>query len=57
MSESRTRRAAARGVLGIFFAVLGAGFVLDGNWWWGGGIVMGIGGWLLATCASVDSLS
>jgi hypothetical protein len=35
-------------VLGVFFVLLGAGVVLDGDWTWRGGTVMLVGAALLA---------
>lgn len=39
----------ASGVFGVFFVLLGAGLVLDGDWLWRGTAVMSIGACLLAT--------
>lgn len=41
--------ASARGIFGVFFIVLGAGVILDGDWWWPGGSLASIGAWLLAS--------
>lgn len=33
------------GPLGVFLAMLGAGLVLDADWWWPGGALMAAGLW------------
>ena len=37
------------GVLGVFLVMLGAGVVLDGDWWIPGGALMAAGVWCLWT--------
>ncbi|MCC6764197.1 MAG: hypothetical protein IT293_05990 [Deltaproteobacteria bacterium] len=39
--------APASGILGVFLTVLGAGLVLDADWWWRGGTFIGVGALML----------
>jgi hypothetical protein len=38
-----TQNGSPQGVLGVFFVLLGAGLVFDGDWQWRGGSMMAVG--------------
>jgi hypothetical protein len=43
------------GIFGVFFVMLGAGLILDGDWWWPGGGLIALGTYCLSRRYEVGS--